>query len=84
MVGIVEVVKMVFENMLLELGLDVVDWGMVLIGGGVLFKDFDRLFVEEIGLFVIVVEDLLICVVWGGGCVLEMIEEYGLDMLVLE
>ncbi|MFP6682469.1 MAG: rod shape-determining protein [Gammaproteobacteria bacterium] len=82
--GIVEVVKTALENTPPELGSDVAEKGMVLTGGGALLKDLDRLLVEETGLPVIVAEDPLTCVARGGGRALEMIEEYGADILALE
>lgn len=60
--------------------LDIFENGMVFIGGGVLLKDLDCLLMEEIGIFVVIVDDLLICVVCGGGKVLEMIDMYGGDL----
>ena len=82
--GIVEAVKTALENTPPELASDVAERGMVLTGGGALLKDLDRLLVEETGLPVIVAEDPLTCVARGGGRVLEMIEEYGADILLLE
>lgn len=82
--GIVEAVKTALENTPPELGSDVAEKGMVLTGGGALLKDLDRLLVEETGLPVIVAEDPLTCVARGGGRALEMIEEYGADILALE
>lgn len=82
--GIVEAVKTALEKTPPELGSDVAERGMVLTGGGALLKDLDRLLMEETGLPVIVAEDPLTCVARGGGRVLEMIEEYGPDVLGLE
>lgn len=82
--GIVEAVKTALENTPPELGSDVAERGMVLTGGGALLKDLDRLLIEETGLPVIVAEDPLTCVARGGGRVLEMIDEYGADILALE
>lgn len=84
LLGIVSVVKLVLEQILLELCVDVVECGIVLIGGGVLLCDLDCLIFEEIGLYVQVVDDLLICVVCGGGCVLELVDMYGNEFFVLE
>ncbi|TDJ67667.1 MAG: rod shape-determining protein [Proteobacteria bacterium] len=82
--GIVEAVKTALEKTPPELGSDVADRGMVLTGGGALLKDLDRLLVEETGLPVIIAEDPLTCVARGGGRVLEMIDDHGLDILALE
>ena len=57
---------------------------MVLTGGGALLTDLDRLMMEETGLPVIVAEDPLTCVARGGGRYLEMIDEYGDDILAVE
>lgn len=80
LIGIVSVVMVVLEQCLLELVFDIFECGMVFIGGGVLLRNFDCLLMEEIGILVVVVEDLLICVVCGGGKVLEMIDMYGGDL----
>ena len=49
---------------------------MVLIGGGALLRDLDRLLMEEIGLPVVIADDLLICVVRGSGKALESMDKY--------
>ena len=82
--GIVGAVKTALEQTPPELGSDVAERGMVLTGGGALLRDFDRLLSEETGLPVIVSEDPLTCVARGGGRVLEMIDEHGLDLFDLE
>jgi len=82
--GIVGAVKNALEKTPPELGSDVAERGMVLTGGGALLRDLDRLLMEETGLPVIVAEDPLTCVARGGGRYLEMIDEYGTDILVVE
>lgn len=82
--GIVDAVKNALEQTPPELGSDVAERGMVLTGGGALLRDIDRLFMEETGLPVIVAEDPLTCVARGGGRYLEMIDEYGTDILTTE
>ena len=82
--SIVRAVKTALEKTPPELGADVAERGMVLTGGGALLRDIDRLLMEETGLPVIVADDPLTCVARGGGRVLEMIEEHGPDVLVLE
>jgi len=82
--GIVGAVKTALEQTPPELGSDVAERGMVLTGGGALLRDFDRLLSEETGLPVIVSEDPLTCVARGGGRVLEMIDEHGMDLFDLE
>lgn len=63
---------------------DILECGMVFMGGGVLLKDFDRFLMEEIGIFVVIVDDFLICVVCGGGKVFDMIDLYGGDLFSYE
>ena len=77
-------VKNALEKTPPELGSDVAERGMVLTGGGALLRDLDRLLMEETGLPVIVAEDPLTCVARGGGRYLEMIEEYGNNILTVE
>ncbi len=82
--GIVDAVKNALEQTPPELCSDVAERGMVLTGGGALLRDIDRLFMEETGLPVFVAEDPLTCVARGGGKYLEMIDEYGTDILTSE
>ncbi len=82
--GIVGTVKNALEKTPPELGSDVAEVGLVLTGGGALLRDLDRLLMEETGLPVIIAEDPLTCVARGGGRYLEMIEEYGSDILAVE
>ena len=82
--GIVDAVKNALEQTPPELGSDVAERGMVLTGGGALLRDIDRLFMEETGLPVIIAEDPLTCVARGGGRYLEMIDDYGVDILTTE
>ena len=84
LMGIVGAVKTALEQTPPELGSDVAERGMVLTGGGALLKDLNRLLMEETGLPVIVAEDPLTCVARGGGQILEMIDEYGPDILAPE
>jgi rod shape-determining protein MreB len=82
--GIIGAVKNALEKTPPELGSDVAEVGLVLTGGGALLRDVDRLLMEETGLPVIIAEDPLTCVARGGGRYLEMIEEYGNDILAVE
>ena len=82
--GITGAVKTALEKTPPELGSDVAERGMVVTGGGALLRDLDRLLMEETGLQVILAEDPLTCVARGGGKYLEMIEEYGKDVLSVE
>ncbi|NOX42441.1 MAG: rod shape-determining protein [Gammaproteobacteria bacterium] len=82
--GIVGAVKTALEQTPPELGADVAERGMVLTGGGALLRNLDRLIMEETGLPVVIAEDPLTCVARGGGRALEMMDEHGGDLFVLE
>jgi len=82
--GIVGAVKTALEQTPPDLGADIAERGMVLTGGGALLRDLDRLLTEETGLPVVVAEDPLTCVARGGGKALEMIDEGGGDVFVVE
>lgn len=79
--GIIGAVRNVLEKTPPELGSDVAELGLVLTGGGALLSGLDYLIMEEIGLPVIIADDPLTCVAKGGGLYLDMIEEYGSDIL---
>ena len=58
---------------------------MVLTGGGALLKDLDLLIKEETGMNVIVAEDpLKVAFARGGGKVLEIIDEKGVEFLSMD
>ncbi len=82
--GIVDAVKNALEKTPPELGADVAERGLVLTGGGALLRDLDRLLMEETGIPVIIAEDPLTCVARGGGRYLEMLDEFGADILAVE
>lgn len=82
--GIVGAVKTALEQTPPDLGADIAERGMVLTGGGALLRDLDRLLTEETGLPVVVAEDPLTCVARGGGKALEMIDEGGGDVFVVD
>jgi len=82
--GIVSAVKNALEQTPPELGADVAERGMVLTGGGAKLTDLDKLLSEETGLPVIIADEPLTCVARGGGIVLEMIDEHGIDVFDLE
>ena len=82
--GIVAAVKTALENTPPELGADIHERGMVLTGGGALLKDLDMLIKEETGMNVVVAEDPLSCVARGGGKVLEIIDEKGVEFLSMD
>jgi len=84
LIGIVDAVKNALEKTPPELGSDVAELGLVLTGGGAMLTDVDRLLMEECGVPVIIAEDPLTCVARGGGKYLEMIDEFGIDILTLD
>ncbi|MDQ7839928.1 MAG: rod shape-determining protein [bacterium] len=72
--AIVDAVKQTLERTPPELAADIVDRGMILVGGGALLRGMDRLLAEETGMPVSLTEDPLAAVVMGAGRVLEDIE----------
>ena len=68
---IVSAVKDVLERTPPELASDIVDRGIVIVGGGALLKGIDKLFQQETLLPVVIGEDPLEAVVKGAGKVLE-------------
>ncbi|MBN1683850.1 MAG: rod shape-determining protein [Gammaproteobacteria bacterium] len=82
--GIVGAVRAALEQTPPELASDIAARGMVLTGGGALLKNIDRLFMEETGLPVIIAEDPLTCVAYGGGKALEMLDSGAADFLTQE
>jgi rod shape-determining protein MreB len=68
---IVEAVKIALEQTPPELAADIVDKGIVLVGGGALLRNLDVLLRETTGLPVMVAEDPLTAVALGTGRVLE-------------
>jgi rod shape-determining protein MreB len=69
--AIVGVVKAVLEKTPPELASDIIDRGMVLVGGGALLRNVDRLLTEETGVPCSVAEDAMACVAKGAGRALE-------------
>ena len=59
-----------------ELASDVIDRGMVLVGGGALLRQLDERLRRETGVPVHVADDPLMCVAVGSGHCLEEIEQY--------
>jgi rod shape-determining protein MreB len=72
--SIVEVVKAALERIPPELAADVVDKGIVLVGGGALLKNLDILLQEETGLPFVIPEDPLTAVVLGNGKALDELD----------
>ncbi|MDR7523508.1 MAG: rod shape-determining protein [Armatimonadota bacterium] len=72
--AIVEAVKQTLERTPPELAADIVDRGIILVGGGALLRGMDRLLAEETGMPVSLTDDPLAAVVMGTGRVLEELE----------
>jgi rod shape-determining protein MreB len=71
LVAIVGVVRAVLEKTPPELASDIIDRGMVLVGGGALLRNMDRLLTKETGVPCSVAEDAMACVAKGAGRALE-------------
>jgi len=69
--AIVGVVRAVLEKTPPELSSDIIDRGMVLVGGGALLRNLDRLLTKETGVPCSVAEDAMSCVAKGAGRALE-------------
>jgi rod shape-determining protein MreB len=73
---IVEALKVALEQTPPELAADIVDRGIVLVGGGSLLKGLDALLKEQTNLPINLVDDPLRCVVLGAGKVLDNVHLY--------
>ena len=71
---IIGAVKGVLEDTPPELASDIIDKGIVMIGGTALLRNFDKLMTQETGVPAHVADEPLLCVVRGTGLVLENIE----------
>jgi rod shape-determining protein MreB len=69
--AIVGVVRAVLEKTPPELASDIIDRGMVLVGGGALLRNIDRLLTKETGVPCFIAEDPMSCVAKGAGRALE-------------
>ena len=69
--AIVGVVKAVLEKTPPELASDIIDRGMVLVGGGALLRNVDRLLTQETGVPCYVADNPMSCVAIGAGKALE-------------
>ena len=68
---IIDIVRVTLEGTPPELAADIVDKGIVLVGGGALLKNIDILLREVTGLPITVVDDPLSSIVLGAGKVLD-------------
>jgi rod shape-determining protein MreB len=71
---IVETVRITLESTPPELAADIVDKGIVLVGGGALLRNLDVLLREITNLPITIVDDPLSAVVLGAGKVLDDLE----------
>jgi rod shape-determining protein MreB len=69
--AVVEAVKIALERIPPELGADIVDKGIVMVGGGSLLRNLDILLREATGLPVMLAEDPLTAVALGTGRCLD-------------
>ncbi len=72
--AIVGVVKAVLEKTPPELASDIIDRGMVLVGGGALLRNMDRFLTKETGVPCFVAENPMACVALGAGRALEHLD----------
>ncbi len=73
---IIENVKLTLEKCPPELAADLVERGMVLVGGGALIKGLDKALIKETGLPVIVASNPLLAVCLGTGKALEYLDKF--------
>jgi rod shape-determining protein MreB len=74
LVAISGVVRAVLEKTPPELASDIIDRGMVLVGGGALLRNLDRFLTKETGVPCFVAENPMACVAIGAGKALEQLE----------
>jgi rod shape-determining protein MreB and related proteins len=68
------VVRSVLEKTPPELASDIIDRGMVMVGGGALLRNIDRFLTKETGVPCFVAENPMACVAIGAGRALEQID----------
>ena len=73
---IIENVKLTLEKCPPELAADLVEKGMVLVGGGALIKGLDKALIKETGLPVFVAPNPLLAVCMGTGKALEYLDRF--------
>lgn len=79
--AIVEAVKLSLERTPPELSADILDRGIIMVGGGSQLKGLDRRLQQETRLPVKVAEDPITCVVRGTGKVLDNLDAYSRMLL---
>jgi len=73
---IISAIREVFEKTPPELSSDIIEKGIVLTGGTMLLRNFDKYVTRETGVPAYVAEDPLYCVVRGTGVAIENLELY--------
>ncbi len=73
---IISAVKSVLEKTPPELSSDIIDRGMVMVGGGAQLRNLDKLLTQETNVPCHIAENPILCVVKGTGIVLENLDEY--------
>ncbi len=73
---IISTVKSVLEKTPPELSSDIIDRGMVMVGGGAQLRNLDKLLTQETNVPCHIAENPILCVVKGTGIVLENLDEY--------
>lgn len=79
--SIIECIKFTLEKTPPELSADIMEFGIMLAGGGALIRGLDTLIAKETGMPVNVAEDPLFCVAAGTGYVLDDIDALA-DVLI--
>lgn len=81
---IVNAVKTVLQDTPPELSADVIDKGMIMSGGGALFRNVDELISRATGVPVYIANDPLLCVAKGTGIALDNLESYKRSVLSMK
>jgi len=80
--SVVGVIKGVLEKTPPELASDIIDRGMVVVGGGALLRSIDRLLTRETGVPCYVAENPMACVALGAGRAIEIYDAIRRSMIV--
>lgn len=76
---IIELIKIILEKILLEFVVDIMEKGIMFVGGGVYLRGLDVFINKEINMFVYIVEVFFDCVVFGVGKVFEDFDKISRD-----
>ena len=80
--SVVGVIKGVLEKTPPELASDIIDRGMVVVGGGALLRNIDRLLTRETGAPCYVAENPMACVALGAGRAIEIHDAIRRSMII--